>query len=245
MSGGDDDDGVLAFPTSAPVVGEEVVAAVEAMLFATGEPLAVAAAAAALEVPDPEIRAALTVLEGRRRGGGVVLERVAGGWQLRTAPRFASVLHRLLGTRPQKLSRPALEVLAIVAYQQPTSRTRIEEVRGVDSGGVLKSLLDRGLLRTAGRSSDPGRPLLYATTAAFLELFGLPDLAALPTAAERAALVRDQSVHERLTDDDELPPEPSPDVAEAEEPELPPEPEPPEPELPPEPEPPGGAPEPG
>lgn len=222
----DTDEGVLAFPSGAPGVDEEVVAAVEAMLFATGEPLAVQAAASALEVPPAEVRAALGVLEGRRRGGGVTLERVAGGWQLRTATRFAPVLHRLLGTKPQKLSRPALEVLAIVAYQQPVSRTRIEEVRGVDSGGVLKSLLDRGLLRTAGRSADPGRPLLYATSAAFLELFGLPDLSALPTPAERAALVRAQPANAGVFDDaPPAEPEPAP-VAEAPSPdeELPPEP---------------------
>ncbi|MEZ4236495.1 MAG: SMC-Scp complex subunit ScpB [Myxococcota bacterium] len=215
-----DDEGVLAFP-GGPSADEELVAGVEALLFASGEPLAVPAAAAALEVANAEVAAALAVIEARRQGTGVVLERVAGGWQLRTAPRFAGALHRLLGTRPQKLSRPALEVLAIVAWHQPVSRTRIEAVRGVDSGGVLKSLLERGLLRTAGRSSDPGRPLLYATTAAFLELFGLPDLAALPTPAERAALVRARSAHDApVSDDEEAEAEPAAEPDEA----LPPEP---------------------
>lgn len=181
---------VLAFPTAGGAVAEELVAAVEALLFASGEALQVPAAAAALEVPPSEVRAAIAVLEARRQGSGVVVERIGGGWQLRTAPRFAGAIHRLLGTRPQKLSRPALEVLAIVAYDQPVSRVDVERVRGVDSGGVLKSLLDRGLLRTAGRSEEPGRPLLYRTTDAFLELFSLPDLAALPTSAEREALLR-------------------------------------------------------
>jgi segregation and condensation protein B len=190
-------------------VDEELVAAVEALLFASGEPATVVALAEALGRGNAEVRAALEELERRRAGSGVVLERIAGGWQLRTAPRFALMIHRLVGTKPQKLSRPALEVLALVAYHQPIPRTEIERVRGVDSGGVLKSLLDRGLIRTAGRAEDPGRPLLYRTTPAFLELFSLPDLAALPTLAEREALVRAQPEGalpapriELVTDDD-------------------------------------------
>jgi segregation and condensation protein B len=188
----DEDDSVLEFPHGTPTVSEETVSALEALLFACGEPLTVPAAAETLQLANDEVRAGLRVIEQRRRAGGVVLERVAGGWQLRTAPRFALIVHRLLGTKPQKLSRPALEVLAIVAYHQPVSRSEIERVRGVDSGGVLKSLIDRGLLRSAGRSDEPGRPLLYRSTAAFLELFSLPDLSSLPTLAERAALVRAQ-----------------------------------------------------
>lgn len=194
MSGeGPNDDGVLVFP-GAGAVSEEVVAAVEALLFASGDPLAPNAAADALEVSPAEVRAALAVLEHRRRDSGVVLERIASGFQLRTAARFAPVIHRLLGTKPQKLSRPALEVLAIVAYRQPVSRVEVDRVRGVDSGGVLKSLLDRGLLRTVGRAEEPGRPLLYRTTDAFLELFSLPDLGALPTSGEREALLRSLEV---------------------------------------------------
>lgn len=188
----EEDDSVLEFPHGAPTVSEDTIAALDALLFACGEPLTVVAAAEALQLANEEVRAGLRLIEQRRRTGGVVLERIAGGWQLRTAPRFALMVHRLLRTRPQKLSRPALEVLALVAWNQPVSRSEIERVRGVDSGGVLKSLIDRGLLRSAGRSEEPGRPLLYRSTQAFLELFSLPDLAALPTLAERAALVRAQ-----------------------------------------------------
>jgi segregation and condensation protein B len=180
----------ISFPSGVPGADEELVQAVEALLFASGEPVSAAALAQALEVAPAKVEAVLHGIEQRRRGSGVLLERIAAGWQLRTAPRFGAVIHRLLGTRPQKLSRPALEVLSIVAYRQPTSRAEIDRLRGVDSGGVLKSLLDRGLLRTAGRSEEPGRPLLYRTTDAFLELFSLPDLAALPTPAERKALTR-------------------------------------------------------
>jgi segregation and condensation protein B len=99
-------------------------------------------------------------------------------------------IHRLLGTRPKKLTRGALESLSIVAYRQPITRPEIDRLRGVDSGGVIKQLVDRGLVRSAGRSDDPGRPLLYRTTPEFLELFGLPDLASLPTIEERAELAR-------------------------------------------------------
>jgi segregation and condensation protein B len=187
-----EDAGLLDFPPDGVPVDEELLAAVEALLFASGDPITVPALAEAIGRGNDEVRSALRTLESRRKGGGVVLERVAGGWQLRTAPRFSILIHRLLGTRPQKLSRPALEVLALVAYHQPIARPEIDRVRGVDSGGVIKSLLDRGLIRTAGRSEEPGRPLLYRTTSGFLELFSLPDLAALPTIAEREALVRGQ-----------------------------------------------------
>lgn len=183
-------EGVLEFPQRPGGVDPEVVAGVEALLFASGEPVAVPVLAEALSVTPDEVRTALQVLEQRRRDTGVVLERVAGGWQLRTAPRFAGPVHHLLGTKPQKLSRSATEVLAVVAWRQPVTRPEIDRLRGVDSGGVLKQLVDRGLVRSAGRSEDPGRPLLYRTTAAFLELFSLPDLSALPTLAEREELVR-------------------------------------------------------
>jgi segregation and condensation protein B len=185
-----DEDGVLEFPSRPGGVEPELVAAVEALLFASGDPVSVPILADVLGAEADEVRIALRVLEQRRRDTGVVLERVAGGWQLRTAARFAVAVHRLLGTKPQKLSRPALEVLAAVAWHQPITRSEIERVRGVDSGGVIKALLERGLLRTAGRAEEPGRPLLYRTTSAFLEMFGLPDLGALPTLAERESLAR-------------------------------------------------------
>lgn len=184
------DDGILEFPQRPGGVDPELVHAIEALLFASGEPVGAAALTEALGADPDEVRVALRVLTQRRRDSGVVLERVGGGWQLRTAARFATAVHRLIGTRPVRLTRPALEVLAVIAWRQPIPRSEIDRVRGVDSGGVLKSLLERGLIRTAGRSDDPGRPLLYRTTSAFLEMFSLPDLAALPTLEERESLVR-------------------------------------------------------
>lgn len=173
-----------------PEVSPDTVGAVEACLFAAGAPLSTGALAEALETSEGEVRAALRALEAQRATTGVQVEQVAGGFQLRTPSRYANVVQRLLGARPQKLSQAALECLAVVAYRQPVTRGEIEAMRGVDSGGVLKTLLERSLLRTAGRSDEPGRPLLYRTTAAFLELFSLPDLKALPTMAERASLAR-------------------------------------------------------
>jgi segregation and condensation protein B len=182
--------GVLDFPSRPGGVDAELVFGVEALLFASGEVLSSLQLAEALEAEPEEVRLALGVLEARRRDSGVPLERLAGGWQLRTSPRFGVPIHRLLGTRPKKLARGALETLSIIAYRQPITRPEIDRLRGVDSGGATRQLVERGLVRSAGRSDDPGRPLLYRTTALFLELFGLPDLASLPTIEERAELVR-------------------------------------------------------
>ncbi len=191
-----DDPGILEFPSRPGGVDPELVAAVEALMFASGAPLTAARLAEVLDADVSEVRLAAGILSQRGADGGVRCERVAGGWQLRTAPRFAEAVLRMKGTRPQTLSKAALEVLAVVAWQQPVIRPDIERMRGVDSGGVLRTLLERGLVRVAGRSDLPGRPLLYRTTGAFLELFSLPNLAALPTLAERLALERDRAAEE-------------------------------------------------
>ena len=107
------------------------------------------------------------------------------------ATRACGLVLRLLKKRPARLSRAALEVLSVVAWRQPVTRAEIESLRGVDSGGVVKSLIERGLLRTAGRRAEPGRPLMYATTRAFLEMFELGDLRDLPTLREREELEED------------------------------------------------------
>jgi len=113
------------------------------------------------------------------------LRETASGWQLVTASPFAPWLRQLFPeARPTRLSAPALETLAIIAYRQPIIRADIEAVRGVAVDGVMQTLLDRGLIRIAGRSEVPGRPLLYTTTQAFLDHFGLRSLEELPNAAE-------------------------------------------------------------
>jgi segregation and condensation protein B len=106
---------------------------------------------------------------------------VAGGYQVRTLAEHASYLQRLQPARPLRLSQAALETLAIAAHRQPVTRAEVEYVRGVDAGAVLRSLLERKLLRIAGHREVAGRPLLYATTRRFLEVFGLARLEDLPT----------------------------------------------------------------
>jgi segregation and condensation protein B len=105
----------------------------------------------------------------------------AGGFQLRTLGDFSPYLQQTLSTRPLRLSQAALETLAVVAYRQPVTRAEIEHVRGVEAGAVLRSLLERRLVRIAGHREVPGRPMLYATTRRFLEVFGLPRIEDLPT----------------------------------------------------------------
>jgi segregation and condensation protein B len=115
---------------------------------------------------------------------GFELIEVAGGYQFRTKPRWAEWVNRLKKAKAVKLSRSALETLAIIAYRQPIIRPEIEEIRGVDSGWVLRTLLEKGLIRIVSRRDIPGRPIVYGTTKAFLELFNLNTLSDLPTLKE-------------------------------------------------------------
>ena len=119
---------------------------------------------------------------------GMELVEVGGGYQFRTKPQWAEWIQRLKKAKPVKLSRSALETLAIVAYRQPVIRPAIEEIRGVDSGWVLRTLLEKGLIKITGRKEIPGRPIVYGTTKAFLELFGLNSLSDLPTPKEIQSL---------------------------------------------------------
>jgi segregation and condensation protein B len=129
-------------------------------------------------------------LEYSGPGRGIHLVEVAGGFQLRTNPDFSSQIRLMFEAAPRKLSRAALETLAIIAYRQPLTRADVEEIRGVDSSGVIRTLEDHELVRTIGRLDDLGRPHIYGTTRRFLEFFGLDDLADLPTlsASELEAL---------------------------------------------------------
>jgi segregation and condensation protein B len=165
--------------------------AVESLLFVAGEPLTLRRIQEALELPEPgPVREAVSALaaEYDARGGGFHLAEVAGGYQLRTRPEYRDAIRRLLGAGHTRLSKAALETLAIVAYRQPVLRADIDHVRGVDSGGVLRALLERKLIRVLGRKEIPGRPLVYGTTRQFLEVFGLRDLNDLPTLKEITAM---------------------------------------------------------
>ncbi len=166
---------------------EKIESVIESLLFAAGEPVSLKKLCDYIsEAPRADVRAALEELvrkcEHEKRGVRVL--EVAGGHQLQTPPDNSPWVGKLLQQRPIRLSRPALETLAIVAYRQPVSKSEIEEIRGVDSGGVLKTLLDYGFLRIAGRKDVPGKPLIYATDKRFMEFFRLKSLAELPTLRE-------------------------------------------------------------
>lgn len=189
------DDNVVNFPTAraeetGPVPVELLLPAIEACLFASAGVVTIAALAAALEVPDATVEAGIDALRERmaRTGAGIRVVPVGDGWQLRTEPRMATWVAAIRGGRPARLSRAALETLAIIGFRQPVSKGDIDDLRGVDSGGVLRQLSDRGLVRTVGRSDEPGRPITWGTTSAFLELFGLRSLADLPTLRDLRAV---------------------------------------------------------
>ncbi|MFO7766574.1 MAG: SMC-Scp complex subunit ScpB [Pelovirga sp.] len=168
----------------------ELKALVEAFLFVSEAPLSIDKLAELAETDRNEIKSVTAELMAQYNatGHGIRLMEVAGGLQFRTAPHLASGLRRLQKERPAKMSPAALETLAIIAYRQPVTRAEIEYLRGVDSGGVMKTLLERNLLRILGKKDVPGRPLLYGTTRFFLEMFGLKDLNDLPTLKEFTAL---------------------------------------------------------
>ncbi len=128
-------------------------------------------------------------------GHGVFVAEVAGGYQLRTRSEYASWIVQTRPANPQRLSQAALETLAVIAYKQPIIRAEIEAIRGVDVSGVLRQLLEKGLIQMLGRKDIPGRPILYGTTATFLEVFGLKDLRSLPTQEELQALAEEELAH--------------------------------------------------
>lgn len=157
---------------------------VEALILSSPEPIAPARIAAVLPRCNPsQVRALVKELNDEyldQRRAFEIWE-VAGGYQLRSLPEFAPWLKQVQKTRPLRLSAAALETLAVVAYRQPVTRAEVEHIRGVDCGAVLRSLLDRNLLRIAGHREVPGRPIVYATSRRFLEVFGLAKLGELPS----------------------------------------------------------------
>jgi len=150
-----------------------------------------------------DIRSALDALQEEygKPGRGVFLAEVAKGYQFRTSEENGEYVRRLYKTKVSRFSQSALETLAIVAYRQPITRAEIEYLRGVDSGGVIKTLLEKKLVRILGKKDIPGRPLIYGTTREFLEIFGLKDLKALPTLKE----IEDLSTERLREQQEELP----------------------------------------
>jgi len=170
--------------------GVPVAVRIEALLFAAVEPLPLKRLKELLRIEDGRVvREALDALaaEYAAAGRAMRIEEVAGGFQLKTRPELAPLVARVgRKVESEKLSPAALETLAIVAYRQPVLRADIERIRGVASGEVLRALVERGLVRVAGRAELPGSPLYYGTTNRFLEVFGLSDLSALPQTGEPA-----------------------------------------------------------
>jgi segregation and condensation protein B len=155
----------------------------EAIILASSEPIAPSRIAAVLPDCNPsQVRALVDELnaEYAEQRRAFEIWEVAGGYQVRSLPEFAPYLRQVQSSRALRLSPAALETLAVIAYRQPVTRAEIEHIRGVDAGAVLRSLLDRQLVRIAGHREVPGRPIVYGTSRRFLEVFGLAKLGDLP-----------------------------------------------------------------
>jgi segregation and condensation protein B len=163
---------------------ERFDAVLECFLFVSPEPVTPAQVAGTLEIDERAAREALEGLRERFASPGLQVVRVAGGYQLCTRPEHAELISRFLRPAAQRLSRPALESLAIIAYRQPITQPEIEAIRGVNCSGVIKTLLERSLILEKGRKETVGRPILYVTTDQFLKHFGLKDLTELPLLEE-------------------------------------------------------------
>ncbi len=177
-------------PSSDPALSDlrALKGIIEALLFVTADPIPLTRFLALLgAVTREEVEAALASLryDYEQEGRGLQLAEVAGGYRIMTKAEFAPWLKRLEKVKaPSKLSRSALESLAIIAYKQPIVRAEVEQIRGVETSGVIRTLLERKLVRIVGRKEEPGRPIMYGTTKFFLEHFGLRDLSQLPPLRE-------------------------------------------------------------
>jgi segregation and condensation protein B len=165
---------------------------IEGLLFVADEPLPLERLAQALEEPPPPGRLEKVldelINEYEDLDRAFVLRSVAGGFQFRTRPELSPHILRLKKKSPARISRAAMETLAIIAYRQPVLKAEVEKIRGVEAGGLIRTLMEKELIRVAGRRDLPGRPLLYGTTRKFLETFDLASLEALPSLEEIEAL---------------------------------------------------------
>jgi segregation and condensation protein B len=163
----------------------ELKSGLEAVLFVAPVSVNLSQLAAALEVSEAEVEHGLKLLTEDYKSRGLRIQRHAGRFQLTTSPDVGEVVERFLGLEiTSHLSQAALEALSIIAYQQPVTRPQVDSIRGVNSDGVMKSLLHKGLSQDVGRAPGPGRPILYASTPEFLQHFGLSSLEELPPLEE-------------------------------------------------------------
>ncbi|HEX5646370.1 MAG TPA: SMC-Scp complex subunit ScpB [Nitrospira sp.] len=190
------------------VAARELKAIVESLLFVSSEPLSVQRLLAVIgDVTKAEVTQALRSLgeELEQEGRGLRLAEVAGGFRLLTKQEYAGWIKRLDKSKSTaKLSRSALESLAIIAYKQPIVRSEIEDIRGVETSGVVRTLLERKLVRIVGRKEVPGRPIMYGTTKYFLEHFGLNDLSQLPPLREFKELGESEQAMLPMDDSEQL-----------------------------------------
>jgi segregation and condensation protein B len=156
----------------------------EALVFASDSPITPKELAKLASAPQKQVRELLDELKVDYSTRGIHLDEVAGGWVFRTSAQYAPFVRDLTKQKPVRLTRAQVETLAIIAYRQPITRPEVDDVRGVDSGPVLKLLLERDLVRILGKRDEPGRPIIYGTTGQFLEFFGLKSLKDLPTLRE-------------------------------------------------------------
>ncbi len=159
-----------------------LIAKLEGLLFVAAEPVSLSQLGTVLELPPAKMSAVLDELDESLATRGLRIQTHRGRVQLTTAPELAPLVETFLGLdATSKLSPASLEALAIIAYQQPVTRPQVDAIRGVNSDGVMRSLLSKGLIQESGRAEGPGRPILYGTTPEFLQHFGISSLTDLPT----------------------------------------------------------------
>ncbi len=168
----------------------ELKSILEGLIFVSEAPLTLDRMKEVLGISKRDLQRLIAdMMEEDRKGNrGFLLSEVAEGFQFRTRPEHAEWIKKLKKVKTGALSQPALETLAIVAYRQPVVRGDVEKIRGVDSGGVLRTLLERKLIKIIGKKDVPGKPLVYGTSKKFLEVFGLKDLSDLPTLKDLESL---------------------------------------------------------
>ncbi len=199
------DEAAAAEVVPAPIDHERLAHILESVLFAAGTPVTLRRLVEILDGPAlKDVQDAVVLLQAQYPPGqrGIQLHEVAGGLQFRTARENAEWVRALFREKPARLGRAALETLSVVAYKQPVTKAEIESIRGVDVDGTLSTLMGRRLVKIAGRKEAVGRPLLYGTTAEFLEAFGLKDLAELPSLQELGPLPESEALAERISDEE-------------------------------------------
>ena len=180
-------------------------ASLEALLFAAPAPVTLSQLASALEITTHQVELGLKELETYYQTRGLRVQSHAGRVQLTTAADIAPQVERFLGLEiTSRLSHAAVEALAIVAYRQPVTRPQVDAIRGVNSDGVMRSLLNKGLLQEVGRADGPGRPILYATTPEFLQHFGLNSLEDLPSMPEIETQTNDNDGEISINENDKF-----------------------------------------